>query len=103
MGDFLVRRFCYPLTLSLQRGISYATANSALGSLNLGLLNPTKQEQITNGLVMIQKPSPNSLTIGIVGTDTSVGKTHITSLLTGLRQLDHHVWIHKPACGDWQE
>ncbi len=41
--------------------------------------------------------------LGIIGTDTGVGKTHVTLLLAaGLRALGRKVWLHKPvACGDW--
>ncbi|MDA3962218.1 MAG: dethiobiotin synthase, partial [Planctomycetota bacterium] len=39
----------------------------------------------------------------ISGTDTDVGKTHVTRLLAqGLRALGRTVWLHKPvACGGW--
>jgi dethiobiotin synthetase len=39
----------------------------------------------------------------LIGTDTDVGKTWITTGLTlGLRQRSRDVWLHKPvACGDW--
>ena len=62
---------------------------------------PTQPDRVNRD----QPSQSHGHTIGIVGTDTSVGKTHITSLLTtGLRQLGHQVWIHKPvACGDWQD
>lgn len=41
--------------------------------------------------------------LAIIGTDTGVGKTHVTILLAaGLRALGRRVWLHKPvACGDW--
>lgn len=41
--------------------------------------------------------------LAIIGTDTGVGKTHVTLLLAaGLRALGRQVWLHKPvACGDW--
>ena len=41
--------------------------------------------------------------LAIIGTDTGVGKTHVTVLLAaGLRALGRRVWLHKPvACGDW--
>jgi dethiobiotin synthetase len=41
--------------------------------------------------------------LGIVGTDTGVGKTSVTLLLArGLRALGRRVWLHKPiACGGW--
>jgi len=41
--------------------------------------------------------------IAIIGTDTGVGKTHVTVMLAaGLRALGRQVWLHKPvACGDW--
>lgn len=39
----------------------------------------------------------------VLGTDTDVGKTWVTTALArGLRGLDRRVWLHKPvACGDW--
>ncbi len=39
----------------------------------------------------------------ILGTDTDVGKTWITTgLVTSLRQRGQPTWLHKPvACGDW--
>jgi dethiobiotin synthetase len=41
--------------------------------------------------------------LAVVGTDTGVGKTHVTLLLArGLRALARRVWLHKPvACGGW--
>lgn len=41
----------------------------------------------------------------IVGTDTDVGKSYVSSLLVhSLRLLQRTVWAHKPvACGDWQD
>ena len=41
--------------------------------------------------------------LAIIGTDTGVGKTHVTVMLAaGLRALGRRVWLHKPvACGDW--
>jgi dethiobiotin synthetase len=41
--------------------------------------------------------------LAVVGTDTGVGKTHVTLLLArGLRALGRRVWLHKPvACGGW--
>jgi dethiobiotin synthetase len=41
--------------------------------------------------------------LAIIGTDTGVGKTHVTVLLAAsLRALGRRVWLHKPvACGDW--
>lgn len=41
--------------------------------------------------------------LALIGTDTGVGKTHVTRLLArGLRALGHRVWLHKPvACGGW--
>lgn len=41
--------------------------------------------------------------LAIVGTDTGVGKTAVTLLLTrGMRALGRRVWLHKPvACGGW--
>ena len=41
--------------------------------------------------------------LAIIGTDTGVGKTAVTLLLTrGLRALGDGVWLHKPiACGGW--
>jgi dethiobiotin synthetase len=43
------------------------------------------------------------LRLGITGTDTNVGKTHVTTLLVqGLRLVGRRVWLHKPmACGGW--
>ncbi len=43
------------------------------------------------------------LRIAVVGTDTAIGKTAITTLLVqGLRAVSRPVWVHKPvACGDW--
>ena len=40
----------------------------------------------------------------VVGTDTGVGKTHVTQLLVrGWRDLGDQVWIYKPVvCGDWE-
>ena len=39
----------------------------------------------------------------VLGTDTSVGKTHVCiRLALGLRALGRRVWLHKPvACGGW--
>lgn len=39
----------------------------------------------------------------IIGTDTGVGKSHVTAtIVSALRQIGHQVWVHKPvACGDW--
>lgn len=41
--------------------------------------------------------------IAIIGTDTGVGKTHVTVMLAaGLRSHGRRVWLHKSvACGDW--
>ena len=41
--------------------------------------------------------------LAIIGTDTGVGKTHVTvRLAAGLRAHGRRVWLHKPvACGDW--
>lgn len=41
--------------------------------------------------------------LALIGTDTGVGKTHVTLLLAaGLRARGRQVWLHKPvACGDW--
>ena len=41
--------------------------------------------------------------LAIIGTDTGIGKTHVTlGLATALRQRQRRVWLHKPvACGDW--
>jgi dethiobiotin synthetase len=41
--------------------------------------------------------------VGLIGTDTGVGKTQVCLLLAqGLRSLGRRVWLHKPvACGDW--
>lgn len=46
-----------------------------------------------------------ALELVITGTDTGVGKTHVTRLLTaGLRALGRRVWLHKPvACGGWAD
>jgi dethiobiotin synthetase len=45
------------------------------------------------------------LTLAIIGTDTGVGKTHVTTCLaSGLRAQGRRVWLHKPmACGGWAE
>lgn len=45
------------------------------------------------------------LTVVVTGTDTGVGKTHVTALLArGLRASGRRVWLHKPvACGGWAE
>ena len=41
--------------------------------------------------------------LAIIGTDTGIGKTHVTlGLAAALRQRQRRVWLHKPvACGDW--
>ena len=46
---------------------------------------------------------PNLMELAIIGTDTGVGKTHVTVMLAaGLRARGRRVWLHKPvACGDW--
>lgn len=43
--------------------------------------------------------------IVVIGTDTDVGKTHVTvELSKGLRALQRRVWLHKPvACGGWAD
>ena len=43
------------------------------------------------------------LEVVVTGTDTGVGKTHVTRLLVaGLRAAGRAVWLHKPvACGGW--
>ncbi len=45
------------------------------------------------------------LVIGIIGTDTGVGKTQVTKCLAkGLRARARRVWLHKPlACGGWAD
>jgi len=49
------------------------------------------------------KPPP--LRLAVIGTDTGVGKSRVTALLTrGLRAHGRAVWLHKPvACGGWDE
>lgn len=53
----------------------------------------------------IHPPHPGSqrCRLLVIGTDTEVGKTHVTATIVhGLRQLGRKVWIHKSvACGDW--
>lgn len=41
--------------------------------------------------------------LAVIGTDTGIGKTHVTLLLAHrLRELGRRVWLHKPvACGGW--
>jgi dethiobiotin synthetase len=42
--------------------------------------------------------------LAVLGTDTGVGKTHVTvALAMGLRAVGRRVWLHKPvACGGWE-
>lgn len=41
--------------------------------------------------------------LALIGTDTAVGKTHVTTaLVRSLRAFGRQVWLHKPvACGGW--
>lgn len=43
--------------------------------------------------------------LAVIGTDTGVGKTYVTTLLAAaLRAAGRRVWLHKPvACGGWLE
>jgi dethiobiotin synthetase len=49
------------------------------------------------------KAKPPPLRLAVIGTDTGVGKSRVTALLTrGLRAHGRAVWLHKPvACGGW--
>jgi dethiobiotin synthetase len=46
---------------------------------------------------------PPTMDLAIIGTDTGIGKTHVTlGLAAALRAHGRQVWLHKPvACGDW--
>ncbi len=58
---------------------------------------------MTSGVIGPRSDHPRPLRLAVIGTDTGVGKTHLTVLLAGgLRALGRRVWLHKPvACGDW--
>jgi dethiobiotin synthetase len=44
-----------------------------------------------------------ALEVGVIGTDTGVGKTRVVeALVRGLRAQGRRAWVHKPvACGGW--
>jgi dethiobiotin synthetase len=50
-------------------------------------------------------PEVRRSALAVVGTDTGIGKTHVSVLLVrALRAAGRRVWIHKPiACGGWRD